>query len=88
MNYQNRTYENTREVIDGNEYKGCVFRNCRIVYRGGPLPRFDSCNFDNPHFFFEDAAERTILLLKGMYHSGYWGKRLIEATVESLIRKP
>lgn len=88
MKYQNRTFQNAREVIDGNEYEGCIFRNCRMVYRGGPLPKFSSCNFENPQYFFEDAAERTILLLKAMYHSGDWGKQLIDATIESLIRKP
>jgi hypothetical protein len=34
MNYQQRKSENSTEVIDGNEYESCEFRNCRIVYRG------------------------------------------------------
>lgn len=88
MKHKERTFEGLTEVVDGNEYEFCEFRNCRIVYHGGPLPQFRYCNFANPQFFLEDAAERTILLLKGMYHSGNWWKQFVEVTVQNLIRQP
>lgn len=86
MKYKNHTFENSTEVIDGNEYESCEFRNCRIVYRGGELPLMRYCNFIAPQFFMEDAAQRTMLLLQNVYHAGDWGMRIIEDTF-NLIRK-
>lgn len=87
MKYRERMFESTTEIIDGNEYEHCEFRNCRIVYRGGALPSMSYCNFTNPQFILEDAAERTMILLKSVYHSGDWGIRIVEDTF-NLIRKP
>lgn len=87
MKYTKKTFEGSTEVIDGNEYEDCEFRKCRIVYRGGPLPKMNGCAFFEPQFFMEDAAERTLLLLKGMYHSGDSMRQLVDATIENTIRK-
>jgi len=87
MKYQQHTFQNSIEVIDGNEYEACEFRNCRIVYRGGSLPKLNNCHFIDPQFALEEGAGRTIMFLNAMYHASDWGKQYIEATIESLIRK-
>jgi hypothetical protein len=75
-------FENSTEVLDGNEYDSCEFRNCRLVYRGGPLPHIVRCHFANCEWAFEDAAERTIAFLKLMLQKG--GVRLREVVETSL----
>jgi hypothetical protein len=87
MKYQQHTFQNSIEVIDGNEYEACEFRNCRIVYRGGPLPKLNNCHFIDPQFALEEAAGRTVMFLNAMYHASDWGKQYAEATIENLIRK-
>jgi hypothetical protein len=85
MKYQKHTFENSTEEIDGNEYEECEFRNCRIVFRGGALPIMSHCHFIHPQFFMKDAAERTMLLLKGMYHSGDSMRHIVERSIEKLV---
>jgi hypothetical protein len=88
MELVKQTKSKTTEVIDGNQYTECRFENCQLVYRGGEIPRISRCHFENCTWQFEEAAERTLLFLKFLYHGmGIGGKELIEATVAA-IRQP
>ncbi|MEX0677333.1 MAG: hypothetical protein WD063_09670 [Pirellulales bacterium] len=76
------------EVIDGNEYQECRFEKCRMIYRGGEIPRITGCQFDDCTWHFEGAAERTLLFMRQLYHGmGPGGTQLIEATLSEL-RQP
>jgi hypothetical protein len=88
MAVEGSIFENLTEVLDGKEYQGCEFHHCRLVYRGGTLPKVSHCHFSECEWVLEDAAGRTISLLKGLYHGGgSSGRKLVEATLDS-IRKP
>jgi hypothetical protein len=73
------------EVIDGHNYERCTFVGCNLVYRGGPIPKFSGCSLDHCKWTFEDAAQRTIALLKGINSGmGAGGRQLIEETIKDI----
>ena len=75
------------EVLDGNVYNQCVFTNCKMVYRGGQIPLLRQCTFNDCSLHFEDAARRTLDLLKGMYQGfGPMGRKIVEDTFENIRR--
>jgi len=80
------TFEKCTEILDGNQYKACEFRNCTLIYRGGSLPQMHYCHFSECSWKFEAAADRTIAFLKGLYHGGLGGKELIEAAFNNIRR--
>ena len=88
MELANQTFSKSAEVIDGNQYTDCRFENCQMIYRGGEIPRINKCHFETCTWQFEDAAERTLLFMKFLYHGmGDGGKDLIESTINA-IRQP
>jgi hypothetical protein len=83
------TFESSTEVLDGNEYKACAFRNCRLVYRGGPMPKMAQCHVAGCQWVFEDPADRTLGLLRSIYHGmGAGGRELVEMTFNNIRRPP
>jgi hypothetical protein len=88
MENQGKTFTGATEVIDGNQYNECQFHNCRLIYRGGEMPRISGCHFENCQWQFEEAAERTLIFMRQLYHGmGTGGAQLIEATLAQL-RQP
>jgi hypothetical protein len=66
----------------------CQFANCTIIYKGGSLPVIDGCNFQDCHWQFEDAADRTLVFMRLLYHAlGEGGKQMVESMFEQL-RQP
>lgn len=53
-------------LLDGGRFENCRFRKAVLVYRGGPPPSIDGCSFEGVSFRFDDAAARTLALLKAM----------------------
>jgi hypothetical protein len=78
------TKENETVVLDGNEFVGCTFQSCKLVYKGGELPRLQRCHFARCSWHLEEAAQRTIQFLRGIYHSGPGGRDLIEDTLRHI----
>jgi hypothetical protein len=88
MEYSDKAFADSREVIDGNRYENCTFARCGIVYCGGEIPGITGCNFDECEWHFEDAAERTLAFLHFFYHGmGDEGRSLVDQTM-NLIRQP
>lgn len=88
MEYSGNKTSNTTEVIDGNRYVECRFERCKMIYRGGPIPQISGCHFEDCTWHFEDAAERTLLFMRQLYHGmGPGGAQLIEATL-TMLREP
>jgi hypothetical protein len=88
MESSGKTFSHASETIDGNIYTDCRFDNCKLVYRGGEMPRISGCHFENCQWQFEDAAERTLVFLRQLYHGmGPGGAQLVEATLAQL-RQP
>ena len=87
--YHGKHFENTTEELDGNKYDMCTFSGCTCIYRGGAIPIFSGCRLDRCEWRFEDAARRTLDLLRGMYSGmGPGGRQLIEAIINRQIRAP
>ena len=83
-----KKFQNVTEIIDGNSYERCTFLGCNIIYRGGGIPKFSACTLESCKWTFEDAARRTIALLKGINSGmGAGGKQLVEETIQE-IRAP
>jgi hypothetical protein len=88
MEITGKTMSDATEVIDGNQYSDCRFKNCTMVYRGGEIPHITGCEFDNCSWHFDGAAERTLIFMRQMYHGmGAGGAQLIESTINAL-RQP
>ncbi len=76
------TFSNSRVILDGNDYDGCTFTNCDLVYTGKRLPNFKDCVFNSPRFGFEDAAGDTMIFLQTLYRSG--AAAFVEAILEGV----
>lgn len=84
----NNIYHGTTVPVDGQDFRNCVFQNCRILYSGGAMPSIVGCNFSNCQFDFDGAARRTLVYLYNIYHGlGEHGKTHIEA-IFNAIRQP
>lgn len=62
--FQQNRFENVDIDTDGNEYTDCVFDHCRLMYTGGPIPVMNGCEFNESGWFFDDAAGRTVNLIR------------------------
>ena len=68
--------------LDGKEFHNCTFAKCRLVYRGGGVPALVTCRFDRCSWEFEDAAGRTLELLRGLYQGmNSAGRELVEQSL-------
>jgi hypothetical protein len=87
--YKAESFESRSIVLDGDEYEDCTFRNCTLIYRGGDLPKLLNNSLENCSWQFQDAAERSVSFLKGLYHGlGPEGRDLIEATFRNIRTPP
>jgi hypothetical protein len=86
MKYQGQPFSNRTVELDGNEYDGCDFQNCTMIYRGGEIPSFTNCSFGSPNFIFEDSAQNVLVFLQLLYHGGF--QSFIEATFDNIRAKP
>ena len=80
----NETFKNGRIDVDGEQFNACKFISCVVVYRGGQLPSFDHCTFEDSKIEFANAADRTLMLIKAMAQRGSGVESLISATLKSL----
>lgn len=60
--HKNRFVDSTLEM-DGNEYIGCIFDRCTLVYRGGSSIRLVNNTFVDSEFLFDGPAANTLNLL-------------------------
>jgi hypothetical protein len=84
IKYKSSQFQGQRVMVDGATFEDCTFRDCVMVYRGGPSPVMDHCTFDDStRWAFEEAAGRTVALLKGIYQTDAGGKALVLETLEA-----
>ncbi len=70
--------------LDGQEFIDCHFEQCRVIYRGGPLPRFGGKNqFVGCQILFLDAAGATMEMLKLFARNG--NTEMVRQIFESLM---
>jgi hypothetical protein len=81
---KNATLENQTVILDGNEFRHCELRRCNLVFKGHGDVRLDQCTIVGCTWQFEDAAQRSVALLKHLYQSGHVGKEIVEAIFRSV----
>ncbi len=69
MTILNQTFANQAIILDGAEFCGCRFTNCKVVFSGRALPLLRDNTFENCEFVLEDAARVTMNFLKNMVDS-------------------
>ena len=55
-----------RQLVDGNTYHDCEFKNAVLVFKGVQAPGFVNTRFTNSGFAFEDQAATTVNFLRAM----------------------
>lgn len=65
-----RTFQNENIQIDQHHYERCIFRNCKLIYRGGTY-HLISCEFHNCAPFLDGPAGNTIQFMANFYKIGY-----------------
>jgi len=70
MRYTKKAFRDEAVELDGNAFAGCTFQRCKLIYRGGLIPHFDTCSFDTSPFMFEEGAGNTLGFLRELYHAG------------------
>ena len=63
-------YNHETVALDGEAFRACEFRACRLVYAGGEPPRFEGCRFEGCEWKLEGAAALTLVHLRGMWNAG------------------
>jgi hypothetical protein len=69
-------------ALDGELFSDCEFRDCRMIYRGGEPPKFESCRFIECDWRFEGAAAHTLDFMKGLWAVG--AKAQVQAVIKSI----
>jgi hypothetical protein len=77
--HRNDVIEGQTVILDGSELIDCELRQCTLVYKAQEPVKLDRCHLVGCTWQFEDAALRTVSLLKGLYLAGPPGKEIIEA---------
>jgi hypothetical protein len=77
--HKNATLENQTVILDGNEFHRCELRHCNLIFKAHNNVRLDQCTIVGCTWQFEDAAQRTVAMLKHLYQSGHVGKEIVEA---------
>ncbi len=77
--HRKQHFENQTLILDGNEFIECEIRRCNLIYKGREAVKLEHCQIAGCTWQFEDAALRTVTLLKGLYQKGPVGKEIVEA---------
>ena len=83
MKYTNNTFTET-VTLDGNEFDICIFDGCSLVYRGGPPPILNDCQFAGTRFQFEGAAANTVAFVQAMAAPGSGLQSVVRDTFPAL----
>ncbi len=60
-----QTFIGKKITLDGNRFEDCIFKDCNIVYTGGPAET-SSCYFENVRWIFEGAAGTIVTVMQGL----------------------
>jgi hypothetical protein len=82
--HKKASYEKQSVILDGNEFIECELRHCNLIYKGREPVKLEHCHIAGCTWQFEDAAQRTVMMLKALYTSGHIGKEIVEAIFRSV----
>lgn len=78
------TFKNQEVIADGNEYIGCEFRDCVMVFNGEAVWKIGQCHFHNTRYELRGHALTTISELHGIFHGLPGGKEFVEAVIAQI----
>ncbi len=83
MKHEDRTFTDIVE-LDGEDFSGCTFDNCLLIYRGGAPPAINGCSFNSFTFEFRDHAANTVAFLRAMANPNSGLQKIIRDTFPGL----
>ncbi len=88
MEFKEKQFKNEEVRVDGNIFIDCAFKNCVLVYAGGPPPTMVGCGFGSCSWSFVEHAANTVKFMRAMYHGmGDGGRELVEQTFENIRKR-
>ncbi len=77
-----------REIeLDDNDFDKCSFKDCNLIYRGGPVPSVTNCSFDDDcRLTFDGCAANAVRFLASLHQSGFGA--VVERTFNSIRGNP
>ena len=87
MRIESNTFEGGMQVMDGNEWVACEFRDCTIVFAGRAGCTITGCRFANPQYQLAENALQTVNQLHALYHGLPGGKEFVESVFEYVRRQ-
>jgi hypothetical protein len=70
--YVGRTFVRERIVIDGNNYRGCKFHHCTLVFNATAETNLGDCDLEaGTQLVVGDGVNWTFKLLYQLYHGGF-----------------
>ncbi len=82
--HRQQHFERQTLILDGNEFIECELKRCNLVYKGREAVKLEHCHIAGCTWQFEDAALRTVVLLKGLFTSGHLGREIVEAIFKNI----
>ena len=56
-------YANTTVELDNRRFENCEFRNCELIYSGGPV-QTSSCYFENTRWSLQGSAALVVATMR------------------------
>lgn len=60
-----QTFDGQKVSLDGTRFENCIFKNCDILYAGGPAET-SSCHFENVRWLFEGTAGTVVYVMQNL----------------------
>ena len=80
--YSQNVFDGQRIQIDGHTFEGNQFKNCVLIYGGGPLS-FSNNALNGVRWEFVDSAARTLGLVSSFYQNGGDSKEFVETLLST-----
>jgi hypothetical protein len=82
--HEGAAFTNDTVVLDGNEYRNCIFTNCELIFRGANGVSLHGISLNSCRWTFEGSAALTINFMTALYQAGVTD--LIDQTFENIRR--
>lgn len=83
-----RDFKGETVQLDGNQFVGCTFYDCKLVFYAYEPVSFDRCVFHECDWVFEGAADIMLSFLTALYHGlGVSGQKLVELIFQGIREK-
>lgn len=60
-----QTFTGKPVKLDNTRFENCIFKNCDIIYTGGPAET-SSCYFENVRWLFDGIAGTVVQVMQGL----------------------